>query len=226
MKSVASCLSKYGFSSYSKTKKFKDGLRKVFLEKYEVDWYSKSKEFRNKYRETCISRYGVYHPMLNQSFKKATSNTIRAKYDVDWYVQSNDFKLKSFDKKGKLYDGPAGFKYKEYILPSGMVVKVQGYENFALDILFKSYSESDVSISYYDIKDEIGILNYVMDDKDRIYLPDIYIKSENKIIEVKSEYIYNIEIEKNICKKEACILLGMQFEFWIMNKHGKLVNIF
>lgn len=37
-----------------------------------------------------------------------------------------------------------GYKYKEYTLPSGEIVKCQGYENFALDILLKTYKEKDI----------------------------------------------------------------------------------
>lgn len=64
-----------------------------------------------------------------------------------------------------------------------------------------------------------------MNEKDRIYLPDIYIKPENRIIEVKSEYTYNLELEKNLLKKEACIKSNLSFEFWIIDSKGKLIEI-
>jgi hypothetical protein len=51
--------------------------------------------------------------------------------------------------------------------------------------------------------------------------PDIYIKSLNKIIEVKSDYVYIKELQKNIIKKKACLYLGYNFEFWIFDgKHN------
>ena len=32
-------------------------------------------------------------------------------------------------------------KFKDYILPSNKIVKIQGYENYALDILLNIYNE-------------------------------------------------------------------------------------
>ena len=64
-----------------------------------------------------------------------------------------------------------------------------------------------------------------MESQSKIYLPDIYIKTYNKIIEVKSKYTYLIEESKNIVKKETCISMGIDFEFWIIDKKGKLIDI-
>lgn len=224
-KSVLTLLKKYGVDNYTKTDEFKDKIKKTLLKKYGVDWYSKSQEFKEKYRLKSIEKYGIDHPMLNKEFKENVSSSIKKKYGKDWYVLTDDFKELCFILKEKRYGNPAGFKLKEYILPSGRKIKVQGYENFALDILLKKYKEDELSISYFDIKDEIGTINYLMDENEHIYLPDIYIKSENKIIEVKSEYTYKLNFEKNILKKECCISLGMQFEFWIMDKRGQIVEV-
>lgn len=64
-----------------------------------------------------------------------------------------------------------------------------------------------------------------MDEKDRTYLPDIYIKSENKIIEVKSKWTYELELDKNNLKKETCLSIGLKFEFWVFDKKGQILNI-
>jgi hypothetical protein len=225
-KSILTCLKKYGVDSYTKTDEFKDKIKKTLIERYDVDWYSKSKEFKEKFISKSLEKYGTEHPMLNTEFKENVSNSMLKKYGKDWYVLTNDFKEKSFKSKEERYGSPTGgFKLKEYKLPSGKIVIVQGYEHYALDILLKTYKEEELSISYFDIKYEIGTLNYIMAEADRIYLPDIYIKSENKIIEVKSDYTYNLEIEKNILKKECCISLGMKFEFWIIDNKGKLSEV-
>jgi len=49
------------------------------------------------------------------------------------------------------------------------------------------------------------------------YYPDIYIKSENKVIEVKSNYTFYKDYDKNILKKKACIKMGLDFEFMILD---------
>ena len=40
------------------------------------------------------------------------------------------------------------------------------------------------------------MFEYYIDDKKHLYYPDIYIPEYNKIIEVKSTYTYNKDVEK------------------------------
>lgn len=224
-KSIITCLKKYGFDNYAKTDEFKIKIKETILNRYGVDWYSKSVDFRKKFKLASLKKYGVDHPMLNDEFRKKVSDTMEKRYGKKWYVLTREFKEHCFENNELRFGNPTnGFKYKEYRLPSGKVLKVQGYENFALDLLIQEYREDDICVSYYEIKDEVGSINYFMDEVDRIYLPDIYIKSENKIIEVKSEYTYEIEEVKNILKRETCLDMGMKFEFWIFDKKGNLIK--
>jgi len=59
---------------------------------------------------------------------------------------------------------------------------------------------------------------YEFEGKTRRYYPDIYIISENKIIEVKSKYTYESDLDNNIAKMNATVLNGMSFEFMILDK--------
>ena len=61
-----------------------------------------------------------------------------------------------------------------------------------------------------------------------VYYPDIYIKSLNKIIEVKSTWTYKMYKEKNIAKWNATINSGYEFEVWVFNNKGecKIINKF
>jgi len=225
-KSREVCLKKYGFDSFTKTDEFKNKLKKTFMEKYGVDWYSKSLDFREKFRQKSLEKYGTEHPMLSSEIKNKVSKTIKDKYGKDWYNLTNEFKEYCYRVKDEKYGHPIiGYKLKEYKLPSGKVIKVQGYENFALNILLKKYREENLSITYSEIREEIGTINYLMDDKEKIYLPDIYIIPENKIIEVKSDYTYNLSLDQNFLKKDACLSSGMLFEFWILDKKGNLLEI-
>ena len=58
-----------------------------------------------------------------------------------------------------------------------------------------------------------------------VYLCDIDVKSLNKIIEVKSDYMYVRELQKNLMKKKACLYLGYTFEFWIFDRKHNLTII-
>lgn len=107
-------------------------------------------------------------------------------------------------------------KYKDYVFPSGETVRVQGYEDMALNILLEHYDESDIFVGVKKINDEIGIIRYMFENKERRYYPDIYIKSINTIIEVKSDWTFEHHKEKNLAKEKECLQLGFNFEFMIL----------
>ena len=59
--------------------------------------------------------------------------------------------------------------------------------------------------------------------KHRHYV-DIYIKSQNKCIEVKSEWYYNITKDTILKKQNAAKELGYNYEVWVYDKKGKKIN--
>lgn len=226
-------LIKYGVDNYSKTKDFKDRMIDINKNNYGVDWYQQSLDFKEKSILSCLSKYGFDRFSKTEDFKIRVRKTFVEKYGVDWYTKSNDFKSKfrntCLEKYGCEHfllneDLSSRFKrqFKDYEMPSGKIYKIQGYENIAIDELLNNYKEDDIVISNIDIRKEIGIINYFMDKNERLYIPDIYIKSENKIIEVKSNWTYNLEVEKNLLKKEACVKSGIKFEFWIISRNRKI----
>ena len=58
----------------------------------------------------------------------------------------------------------------------------------------------------------------------RRYYTDIYIKSENKFIEVKSEYTVNCVTEKRKLKEDACKNNGNSYELKVYKRNGTLVK--
>ena len=61
--------------------------------------------------------------------------------------------------------------------------------------------------------------------KESTFYPDIYIPSENKIIEVKSTFTYDKFEEKNEEKLTSTAAQGYNIEYWIFNKKGKLLKL-
>lgn len=106
--------------------------------------------------------------------------------------------------------------YYEYTLPSGRVVKIQGYEPIVLEQLLQEFDENDIYIDAKEINKEIGSIEYTQDGKTHSYYPDFYIKSINTIIEVKSTWTYEKWRERNELKKQACEDLGFNFKFIIL----------
>ena len=107
------------------------------------------------------------------------------------------------------------FSYKDYLMPSGRIVKLQGYEPQVLDELLKTYDENDIVIGIKELNKTIGRVSYIEDNIERTYYPDFYIKSTNTIIEVKSKYTYEKHKRKNVLKKKACIDKGFKFKLII-----------
>ena len=110
----------------------------------------------------------------------------------------------------------SSLKYKEYVLPSSKIVKIQGYEPKMLTELLKIYSENDIIIGVKEINKEIGLIKYLFNGKYHTYYPDFYIKSINTIIEVKSKYTYELHEEKNLAKEQSCLQQGFNFKFEIL----------
>lgn len=110
--------------------------------------------------------------------------------------------------------------FKDYTLQSNKIIRIQGYENIALDELTKVYTEDDIITN----RREMPKITYYLNGKVKRYYPDIWIKSENKIIEVKSYYTYKKDLIKNIMKALATRKLKFDFEFWIYDKkQNKLI---
>jgi len=82
-----------------------------------------------------------------------------------------------------------------------LVFKIQGFEGNAIDILLNTYKEDDIETSRKEITKLVGSFMYNLEGIDRRYFPDIYIKSINTIIEVKSEYTFlQDQVKNNLIK--------------------------
>jgi len=104
---------------------------------------------------------------------------------------------------------PSGYKSKDYKLPSGKVIKLQGYENKMMDDLLVEYDESEILTDRKDMPK----LFYTQDNKTHKYYPDFYIPSTDTIIEVKSEWTdkKNKECGKHFLKMDSVINSGYNF---------------
>jgi hypothetical protein len=67
--------------------------------------------------------------------------------------------------------------------------------------------EKDFLDKYFNILDINNgpTIKYYLENKKKVYFSDFYIKSKNLIIEIKSDYTYNLQLEKNLAKQKASI---------------------
>ena len=86
-------------------------------------------------------------------------------------------------------------------------------------ITVKAYDETDIITD----RKNIPRISYKIEDKQKYYFPDIYIKSLNKIIEVKSTWTYTCN-EDNIKEKaNATKINGYEYEIWVYDKNGNKI---
>lgn len=142
-----------------------------------------------------------------------SKQTCMERYGVDNPMKDNGIFIKNSN---------VAYKFKPYKLPSGNTIMVQGFENLALDTLLLTLPENDILIDKSDIEQATGRISYA---GDRTYYPDLYIKSQNKIIEVKSLFYYKKDLLENLAKRDACLALGMGFEFWIYDKQKNRIYL-
>ena len=209
-----SIFNRYGVDHNFKSQSVKDQAKITLLNKYGVDHYSKTEEFKKKYKLTIFLKYGVDHYSKTEEFNNKFKQTSLTNYGVNHPMQS----LTVFQKQQN-----SSFYLKNYIMPSGKIVKIQGFEHFALNELLQTYEESDIVISNFEIYNSVGKFEYLDENIKRRYFPDIYIISENKIIEVKSTRTYQVNLKYNKLKKLSVLKKGINFEFWVYGKFKEII---
>ena len=131
------------------------------------------------------------------------------------FLKTPDYKEESSICKTTAY------KYKKYIMPSGKIINYQGYENLALDELIKIYKEDDIENERH----KVPTIVYIKNNKQYNYYPDIYIKSKNLIVEVKSDWTYKKQLIENILKALFVRKSGFNYEIWIYKKDKQKIVI-
>ena len=215
-KIAQTCIIRYGVRNPLQSKEIRDKKNKTMVDRYGVEHSLQSEEIRNKMKLSNMEKYGVEYTSQVEEFKEKSKQTCIKRYGVEYVMQVFEI----FQKAQK-----SGFKLKKYILPSGENVEIQGYENKFLDEHFLNGGyESDILIKDEDIESKIGIIYYnTPNGKKHRYYPDFYLINENKIIEVKSLYTSTCNVDTNELKRQACLRMGLKFEYKIYDKNKKLI---
>lgn len=205
-----------------------------------------------KAEETFLEKYNG-HPMKTEVVKTNHKNSMLnsygfdniAKYRSSVGLQKLESKFGSDDVKAKIkntflkkYNGhpmqndnvyennlKSRLKFQTFKTQSGREMLLQGFEKFAIKFLLDKYREDDIISDIKSIHNKTGFIYYNHDNKIKKYYPDFFIKSINKIYEVKSIWTYNNKIEVNKLKEQACRDKYLEFEFLIFNSKGERINL-
>jgi hypothetical protein len=210
---IQTCIERYGVEHVLQNEEIKEKARQTCIERYGVEYASQSEEFRERVRQTFINNYGVDNPNKTKEVRDKITQTCIERYGVEHPTQSEEIQQK-IQKNAK--------RYKQYTLPSGTTIKVQGYEPFALDNLLKEFTEDDIITNRRDIP-RITYFDTIK-NKNRYYFPDIYIKSINKIIEVKSTWTFKCKNDNIELKEKATRDAGYDYEIFVYNRKGERIQ--
>ncbi len=216
-------LEKYGVESTNSLQSVKDLKKSNYKEKTGFDHQLKIPEVAArvsaantanaperlaKAAKTNLEKYGCINPSSNTEVKQKRSDTMIERFGVENASQNAVVHEKQFKKR-----------CVKYTMPSGNIITVQGYEPQALDELLKIFNEERIVVG----KGNMPEFWYNEDGKRR-YFPDIYIPSENLIIEVKSNWTYSGKEEwyvTNKLKMQSCIDAGYKYLLMLYNNTGK-----
>lgn len=224
-KALETMVERYGVEHACQSQEMLDKRVKTYQERYGTDNPLQNKTILEKRKETNRDRYGTDEVLKNKEILEQIRQTMIEKYDAPNPLQVKEIKAKKDATCERLYGNSVimhvpelfekktanAFARKPFTMPSGKIIHYQGYEDVALCELLKTFSEEDI---INDIK-EMPKIMYEIHGKSCRYYADIYLPSQNKIIEVKSLYTYQFQQEKNNCKRNAAIQQGFNFEFWI-----------
>ena len=235
-------IERHGFKTPFEKKETQEKLKKTLLERYGQDNAMKIPKFKEKAKKTCLKKYGFENTLAEGSvirkkrdeamekkygskyysqtpeWKNKMNETCNERYGTDWAMQNSDISEKASNN---------AYNTKIYKFPSGNEIYVQGYENFALDILLKNgYKEEDIITS----RREVPECWYIIDGKEKRYFTDIYIPNERRCIEIKSDWTFKRDIEdpkkiSPLIKQQAMQELGYICEIWIIDGNGNVIDI-
>ena len=212
-KSKETNIERFGVEHPMKSKEVRKKVNKTNLERFGVEYPSQCKEVRDKVRKTNLERLGVEYPSQCQEVRDKAMKTNLERFRVENPSQNPEIAEKQLKNS---------YKRKLYTFPSGKTEYIQGYENTALDELFNSgVKEDDICVGCKNVP-EIWYDDET-NKKHRHYV-DIFIKSQNKCIEVKSTWTSKLGKHYIFLKQQAAKKLGYEYEIWVYNNKRQKVE--
>jgi hypothetical protein len=113
----------------------------------------------------------------------------------------------------------------QLIYCAGAIREVQGYEGFCLLWLINEEGIAEEDI--FNCPTEMPDIRYINPStkKESRYFPDIYIQNRNLIIEVKSMWTFEQNIDVNKAKVQATAGAGYEIEVHIFDGKGELLMV-
>ncbi len=206
-------IKKYGVEFITQIKEVKEKTKKTCIEKYGVENPSQNKDIQKKKEETSMKNYGTKSPMQNKEFKAKIVQRFLEKYGVENPSQVPEIA----EKQNK-----SGYEIKKYTFPSGRQVTYQGYENYMLDklLFINKIDENDIETA----RTIVPTIWYKYKGKRCRHYVDIYIKSKNICIEVKSTWTLRLHYKRVFEKQKEAKKQGYKYIIVLIADNGDFIE--
>jgi len=206
----------------------KDKKSNTCMKNYGVTSWLK---LREKVKESMLEKHGVEHALNSPLIKERMYNKLFLKYGVDNVSKLTVVKKKKeetcFNNYGTVNPSQNKDIFKKQLLSSYKII----YYN---DELFSQGTYELDFLNYCENKDIINLVSngpsvkYILESNNtkHVYHADFFIESYNLIVEIKSKYTYEVDLEKNLMKKKYSELNGYNFLFIINKDYSKMDKIF
>lgn len=193
------------------------GLRIKFLKNgvtlRTLNEIAQSKSTQDRKKQSYLTHYGVENPMQDPSICERSRSTTMDRWVIENPTKNpttaniyNQYKFKVCDIHGKKFTPLQGYE------PQGIIHLI---EQDGIDV-------NDIFSGR-----KVPSIIYTFEGKQRMYFPDLFVKSKNLLIEVKCGYTYNNEVDKNIAKQKASKDAGYNHMTLMFDPKGKkVVDIF
>ena len=204
----------YGVENISQNERVKKIKEETCLKNHGVKYPSQSEEIRKKQQDTMMTNIGCKHALQSEEIRNKIKSECLVKYGKEHFMQVPEIAEKSFNNS---------FKLKERILPSGKIVKYQGYENYVWEELLQTLNETDIISGCVNVP-EISYLD--ANNKSHTHYVDFFIPRQNKCIECKSTFTLGIKKDNIFLKQQSGKVLGYEYEIWVYNSKGEKVECY
>ena len=200
-------------------------MKATNLERRGVEYPFQDPEVKEKIKATNLECRGVEYSAQDPEVQEKKKATVLERYGVENVMQNPEISQRQFD---------SAHRSKDYTLPSGRIVSIQGYEGCVLDHLFNIDKHSEDDVIFGSEKAKLPEIYYVFEGTRHKYEPDVFIISERSIIEVKSTWTYDgdgKQEEEYIKRKErvhakldATFTLGFNTLLVVYDKKQNIVH--
>jgi len=220
-KKIKTSYANWGQDNPSKNEFIKNKKIETNRKNWQNDFSLQNKDIRKKGEETKEKLYGNKNYTNSEKMKK-TNNEIyggnSAMCSEKIQKKSQKTCLKHFNVSNPMQDTKINekqqIKSKKLKLHEKTGLKYRGtYEKHFLDYCF----ENNIKV------ESAKTIKYEFKNKNKVYFPDFYLKNKNLIIEIKSDYTYKKDLEKNLAKQKACLDQGYDFIFIINKNYDKFL---